>query len=164
MSKLLIVTGLTCLITLTCVGLQGYHAEPRCKNAAGSKCPDGTKDTCKDYPAVKLSENGYYTACQWRTATSVIGLLGLVVTLVFTAVVFLRLRGKDFQKHVKYLSFVSLPLLVVTIALMIADLAQGKDKVGDEEGYAPGSYIANLILTFIAIVMIVYLSLQAKKD
>ena len=164
MNKFMIIAGLTCLVTLTCVGLQGYHADTRCKTGAGSSCSAATKETCKRFPAVKVSDEGTFTACRWRPATSVVGLIGLVVTLAFTVLVILRLRGKDFQNHVKYSSYVALPLLVATVALMIADLVQGKDRIGDIEGYAPGSYIANLILTFIAIIMIVYLSLQAKKD
>ena len=164
MSKYVILAGVTLLLTLTCIGLQGYHADSHCTNG----CSEAIKKVCKeDAFGAAVSSNGSYTKCSWRVATSVIGLIMLVITFAFCALVFLKTRGKDFGKHVKITGCVIAPFILVTIALMISDLANGKKYLNDSgntEGYAPGSYIANLILTFFIAILVAYVTFTGVGD
>jgi len=164
MGKFMIISGFTLLITLTCIGLQGYHAEPRCKVPGVSGCPEMIKTGCPQAPAVRFSAGGTSYACDWRTATSVVGLLGLVVTLIFLCAVILMLRGKDLKSQTKVLAVIAVPLLLATIGLMIADLVKGSDATKGSNGAKHDSYIANVILTLIAVIFVAFLAMKAKNE
>lgn len=158
-TKAAALAGFTLLVTLTCIGLQGYYAQPRCKGG----CGDGVAEICqKTAPALKTET----MSCDWRTATSVVGLLALVITLVFVALVFLAIRGKDFAKHIKITGIVIAPLILATIGLMIADIVKGHDYVKDSgiNGTSQGSYIANLVLTFLATILVGYITFAGVGD
>jgi len=161
MSKYTVLAGVTLLLTLTCIGLQAYHAEPRC--AKGVECGKVVKEQCqKLVPAIRISGN---VACDWRTATSVVGLIMLTLTLIFVALVVLKQRGKDFAKHIKIVGIVIIPLILATIGLMIADIVKGKKYMEDSNAkYNQGSYIANLILTFFITILVAYTTLTGAGD
>ena len=167
-TKFFAITGITLLFTLTCIGLQGYHTQPRCDNTDPDLkgCVEAIQQGCKQAPGVKIDVPTGSVACDWRTATSVVGLIALFITLIFIGFVFLKLRGKDFGKHVKIFAVLIVPLTLATVGLMIADLVKGKKYIDDmvTEGYKPGSYVANVILTFLITCLVAYVGLTGAGD
>jgi len=144
-SKLRIITilaVLTCLLTLTTLGLVSSHTQMRCSTkvngSTNHQCPPQIQSSCDGVFSISGSGSTYgsdysfnYT-CAWNKFASVTGLIGLALTQIFLVILVLKLKGKNTK--ISFLGFAGLivVILLVSLTFMIRDLKLGsKTKYGD---------------------------------
>ena len=167
MGKIAVIGGVTCLFTLTALALVAYHTEPHCSTKTGdtkvSGCADSFKDNCDAAYAYHVTmdvlgvEIDTKASCPWNTETAVLGLIGLSLTQICLGALFFTMRGKNLKAVVLGLTALIVPILLATFGLMIRDLKRGydlKEEAGLEEGFRPGTYIANIILLFLGVCLL----------
>jgi len=176
-SVLIILAVITLLFTLVCIALYGYHAEVRCYGKAlgvtTRKCQSGQADACVYGYAVStsgtLSGVDYKASitCPFRTATTVLGLLGFVGTLFLLVLFFLATRGKALGRPIAALGGLIIAVLLSSFGLMIADVIHGANYAEDTnttDVLSPGSYVANIILALIGIIFIGVITYYGYKS
>jgi len=167
MGKVAVIGGITCLFTLTALALVAYNTEPHCSVKTGDDkvtgCTDSWKKNCDAAYAVSVTtevlgiEITTKYSCPWNTETVTLGLTGLGLTVICLGFLFFTLRGKDLKTVVLTMIGVIVPILLSTFGLMIRDLKRGYDykkEAGLEEGFRPGTYIANIILLFFGVCLL----------
>ncbi len=161
--KFLALSGVGLLLTLTCLGIQGFFAENRCKVPLNGceAFKEIFEEGCKQAPGVRFSDDSGSTSCRYRIHTTVIGIISLVVTFVALVFTFLLSRGKDNQGAVKATAGLSSIGLLITAIVIIVDVAKADKNKGESKSDLA---IANIILTFFLLFVSVAIVIFARKN
>ena len=165
----------TFLLTITSMGLLSYHVTSHCTIITNgteiNKCPDIIKDFCKkEAPALKIRYTTGSTenkiTCSWREFTSIIGFISLILSLFLIIMFAFMACGKSFKWSLCVFVSIVIPALILTFGFMIGDINLGYTyykSLTQGGDYLPGTYIANLALVMLLIVMFGALTLVGWK-
>jgi len=175
--KYLIFIGFACAITLASLGLMAYQTKARCFSQFGSidvhDCPPQWAENCSGAYAIYGAGATYgthfnfYYRCPWSKPTSILGLIGLSLGIIFLAafIVASRMR-KGSRIPLTGIGALSIITLVACLAMTIKDLKNGFDTKNEEEsdsGYKPGLYLVNAALVLLGLAMISPITIKGYR-
>ena len=159
-----ILSVVTCLFTLTSVGLTAYHSVAhtymkdkatdtvvKVSGTAPSDCP----------PAVKVKMDTDDTlsvaSCPFKPATKAIAFISLILCQFLLILLCCKLKNKVSSLVIIIFAIIDFPLLFVSGILMIVDMINGKKELGPLEdlpgfSYQPIEFVFDILFVFFGMI------------
>jgi hypothetical protein len=156
-----ILSVVTCLFTLTSVGLTAYHSVGHVyyKNKDTDLVIKTSSSNTEDCPpAVKVKVETDHElqiiSCPFKPATKAIAFISLILCQFLLILLCCKLKNKVSSMVIIIFAIIDFPLLFVGGILMIVDMINGKKEVPDLEGYSyqPIEFIIDILFLFFGMI------------
>jgi len=154
---IVILSGITCILTLTSVGLTGSHAVSRTYvkyKASGVVVRTMASITEGCPPAVKVETEDDNTltiiSCPYRPVTKAIAFISLISLQFLLILVCWKLKNRVKSIIILIFAIIDFPLLLVAGILMITDMVSGKKELSSMSNYSyqPFEFVINVLFVF----------------